>query len=113
MEEKTCNDCNGMCCKHVAIEIDTPETKEDFENIRWFVAHKNVKVYIDEDDLWHVEFSTPCEFFGENNQCKIYDKRPAICREYSQEECLFHNPYAEKYTFNSLDEIDDYMRGNI
>lgn len=110
MSDKTCEKCNGKCCKYVAIEIDTPETKEDFENIRWYVAHKNIQVYVDEDDKWHIEFSTPCEFLGEDNICQIYDKRPEICREYNQDECLFHNEYEEKHTFRNLEEIDKYIK---
>lgn len=106
---KTCEKCDGKCCKYVAIEIDTPESLEDFENIRWYVAHKNINVYVDEDYTWHVEFLTPCEFLGENNLCGIYEKRPTICREYNQDECLFYNDYEEKFTFRNLEEVDDYI----
>ncbi|MEN7982100.1 MAG: YkgJ family cysteine cluster protein [Nanoarchaeota archaeon] len=107
---KTCEKCNGKCCKYVAIEIDTPEDLEDFENIRWYVAHKNINVYVDEEDKWHIEFLTLCEFLGEKNKCEIYEKRPTICREYNQDECLFHNGYEEKYTFKKLEDVDKYIR---
>mgnify|MGYP001565152217 FL=1 len=59
-KDKTCDKCDALCCNHIAIEIDTPECLEDFENIKWFVAHKNVNVYVDEDYIWHLEFLTPC-----------------------------------------------------
>jgi len=107
---RTCEKCNGKCCKYVAIEIDTPENLEDFENIRWYVAHKNIQVYVDEDDKWNIEFLTPCEFLGENNLCGIYEKRPEICKEYNQDECLFYNDYEEKFTFRNLDDIDNYIK---
>jgi Fe-S-cluster containining protein len=110
MENKTCEKCDGKCCKYVAIEIDNPTELKDFEDIRWYVAHKNIQVYVDEDYQWHVEFLTPCEFLGENNSCQIYEKRPVICREYGQDECLFYNDYEEKYTFKSIEEIDDYVK---
>ena len=113
MDDKTCKNCDGMCCKYVALEIDTPETKEEFENIRWYVAHKNIGVYVDSDDKWHIEFKTPCEFLGKDNLCKIREKRPEICRGYSQDECLFHNDYSEKHTFNSIEEIDKYLEGKF
>ncbi len=106
---KICQNCNGKCCKHIALEIDTPKTKEDFENIRWFVAHKNVNVYVDEDGAWHVEFLTPCKFLGKNNLCKIYGQRPEICKEYDQNECVFHNDYEEKHTFSSLADVDKFI----
>jgi Fe-S-cluster containining protein len=107
---KNCSNCDGKCCKYVVIQIDNPETLEDFENIKWFLCHKNVNVFVDEDNDWHVEFLTPCEFLGENNLCGIYDKRPAICREYAQDECPFHNEYSEKYTFNSLEDLEGYIK---
>ena len=106
---KDCSTCDGACCKHVAIEIDTPEELEDFENIKWYVCHKNINVYVDENYLWHIEMLTSCEFLGENHLCKIYEKRPEICREYSQEECPFHNDYEEKYTFHNLEELESYI----
>lgn len=110
MTEKTCDNCDGMCCKHVAIEIDNPETIDDFENIRWYVLHKNINVYVDEDYQWHIEFLTSCEFLGDDNRCKIRDKRPTICREYSQDECPFHNHYEEKFSFKNLEEVDKYIK---
>lgn len=113
MDFKTCKDCNGMCCKYVAMEIDTPETLEDFENIRWYVAHKNISIYVDEDNKWHIEFATPCEFLGKDNLCKIYEKRPEICKKYDPENCLLNNKYEEKFHFNSIKDIDKYIKENF
>ena len=111
MEKKTCEDCDGMCCKYVAIEIDAPEKKQDFENIKWYVLHKNVNVFVSEDDEWHVEFITPCEFLGENGLCENYEKRPKICKDYDEEYCLFHNPdYSEKFTFKNLRDVEEYIK---
>ena len=106
---KTCENCNGKCCRYVALEIDAPESLEEFEDIKWYVVHKNINVYVDEDYEWHIEFLTPCEYLDEEGKCKIYDKRPQICREYSQEECLHHNSYEEEYTFQSLEDVEKYI----
>jgi uncharacterized protein len=109
-EIKTCEGCDAKCCRYVAIEIDKPETREDFENIKWYVCHKNVNVFVDEEDGWYVEFLTPCEFLGENNKCTIYEKRPQICRNYDQDECTFHNKnYMEKYTFTTLKDVENFI----
>lgn len=110
MKNKTCEGCNGKCCRYVAIEIDTPEDMDDLENIRWYVLHKNINVYVDADYQWHIEFLTPCEHLGDKNLCQIYEKRPEICREYDTEECLFHNDYEEKYTFRKLEDVDKYIK---
>ena len=104
-----CSKCDGKCCKYVALEIDTPEDLEDFENIKWYVVHKNVNIYVEEDGIWNLEFITPCEYLGENNLCKIYNRRPDICRDYNQEECTFHNDYNEKYSFKKIEDVEKYI----
>ncbi len=109
---KTCEGCGAKCCKHVAIEIDTPTSLSDFEDIKWYVAHKNVNVFVDEDYQWHAEFLTPCEHLGENNLCGVYEKRPQICKDYNHDECIFHNEgeYIEKYTFKTIEDVEKYIK---
>ncbi len=116
-EEKTCEGCAGLCCKYVSIEIDVPEEIDDFEDIKWYVIHKNVNVYVDEDDEWYVEFLTPCEYVREDGKCSIHEdftknpeiKRPKICKEYSTDECPFYNKYKEKYTFKNIHDVENYI----
>lgn len=111
MENKSCENCDGKCCKYVAIEIDVPENLEDFEDIKWYVAHKKIGVFVDEDYKWYIEFSTPCEFLGENNKCNNYENRPKICRDYHQDVCLFHNEdYKEKFNFKKIEDIEKYIK---
>jgi len=110
MTQKTCEECNAKCCKHVAVEIDVPEKIEDFEDIKWFVSHKNVNVFLDEDKKWYLEFLTSCDFLGEGNKCLNYDNRPQICRDYNHEECVFHNEYKDEFIFTNLEEVERYIR---
>lgn len=110
MSNKTCEGCNGKCCRYVAMEIDVPESLEDFEDIKWYVLHKNVCVYVDEDSEWHIEFITPCEHLNENGLCGIYEKRPEICRKYSHDECPHHNDYEEIFRFEKLEDIEKYIK---
>ena len=67
-----CEECGGKCCDYVAIEIDTPKTKTDFDNIRWYLVHENINVFIDHNKKWHVEFRTPCEKQLSDKKCGIY-----------------------------------------
>jgi Fe-S-cluster containining protein len=112
MTNKTCEDCDAMCCKHIAMEIDAPEDKEDFENIKWYVCHEGVKVFM-KDDEWFVEFETRCKHLGKDNKCMIYDRRSEVCRGYSHDECVFHNEdYSEDLTFETIEEVEAYMKEN-
>ena len=109
-EKADCSKCEGNCCKHVAIEIDEPEDKEDFEAIRWYVCHEGVTVYLDVDDKWCVDVPAKCKYLGENNKCKIYDKRPGICSDYSEEDCPFLDEHEPKILFKTLEDVDDFIK---
>jgi hypothetical protein len=116
LNEKSCAGCNGACCRYVAMEIDTPEDLDDFSNIRWYVAHKNVNVYVEEDGTWNVEFMTPCSYLNDEGLCTIHEdfvsgkiKRPAICREFTTDQCPHHNEYHETLKFTCMEEVDEYI----
>lgn len=106
---RNCSGCSAECCKYIVVEIDCPEEEEDFENIKWYVAHENVTVFTDDDKEWYVEFKTSCKHLNEKNLCDIYEKRPKICKEYDPEECTFHNDYKEKVNFESISDVDNYI----
>ena len=88
-EENPCHGCT-KCCEYVALEIDEPENEKDFDEIRWFLAHKDVWVFIDNDDSWNLQFNTPCEKIGDGGWCEIYERRPFICGAHSSETCDKH-----------------------
>ena len=107
---KTCSECNQECCKSVIVEIDKPTTHEDWEDVKWQVAHKNVQVILDNDDSWCIEFLTPCEMMLENGKCTIYDKRPLMCRNHSAETCVI-NGEGDFYevVLNSIEDVEKYL----
>lgn len=114
MKKKTCEDCPALCCKYVALEIDCPEELEDFEDIKWYVLHKDVNVYVEEDGTWNLEFITPCEYLDEKDKCTIHEenskiKRPKICKEFDVDVCPFHNKYEEKYRFEKIEDVENYI----
>jgi Fe-S-cluster containining protein len=82
------NPCEGCdhCCRYVAIEIDKPTTKKDFENIRWYLLHRSISIIIDWEGAWLIQFDTPCEWL-QDGKCTHYALRPEICREYDPSEC--------------------------
>lgn len=117
MVKVDCSSCNASCCRYVAMEIDCPEDLDDFENMKWYVAHENISVFVEEDDIWNIEFLTPCKYL-KDNLCSIHEdfvdkphvKRPKICREFSVDQCPHHNDYVEKYRFTSIEEIEKYVK---
>lgn len=105
------NPCAGCdhCCRYVSIEIPTPSTKRDFDNIRWYVLHKNVSVFADWEGNWMVQFDTPCEWLVEG-QCTHYEFRPHICREYDPAECeRYCTTPAEKILIRTEQDLERYL----
>jgi len=70
----------------VAVEIDEPTTKGDFDDVRWYTAHRGVSVFV-EDKRWYINFSSRCNYLTRDNQCEVYECRPQICRDHAVSEC--------------------------
>lgn len=104
-----CKKCDARCCKYFALQIDTPKAKDEFENIRWYIAHKGVSIYVDKRK-WFMEIKNKCAFLGDDNKCTIYDKRPLICREHSTKDCEFiAGDFEHDHVFNKVKEFDEYL----
>lgn len=102
-----CNGC-AKCCLHVNHEIDSPENDEDCDYIIWFLLHENISIWVDDENVWYIEFKTSCKAL-KHELCDIYEKRPRVCREYSQDKCLNAN-LDDDISFGSPEEFLDYMK---
>jgi Fe-S-cluster containining protein len=100
------NPCEGCdhCCRYIALQIDTPRKKADFENIRWYLLHRSVSIVIDWDGAWILQFDTPCDWLVDG-KCTHYELRPEICREYDPKECERYLP-SQSYKFLLKTEAD-------
>ena len=78
----------------MAIQVDTPESDRDYDDVRWYLLHRGVSVFRDADGAWYVEFPAPCERLDAEGGCRSYADRPALCREHGEppETCEFHGP---------------------
>ncbi len=90
--ENKCGFCtNSKCCHYVTQTIDAPRSKDDFEHLLWQVSHGNVKVYKDHEG-WCLLFETSCMHLRPGGLCGIYEQRPQICRDHSNDYCEFDAP---------------------
>ncbi|MBS3162511.1 YkgJ family cysteine cluster protein [Candidatus Woesearchaeota archaeon] len=106
----TCNECNGACCREICVEIDEPKTVEDWDEIRWMVAHENIAVYVDDEDDWLVEIQTNCSKLNKDNKCLIYEKRPLICKDHKTDTCVKNaEEEGEKLRFNNVEEVEAHI----
>lgn len=80
-----CERCTAKCCRYVAIEIDRPRNARDFDQIRWYLLHDGIVVWV-QDGSWHVEFRAACRSLLPDGRCGTYDTRPQLCRDYGHGE---------------------------
>ena len=109
MSPGQCRFC-ARCCRHVSLEIDVPEDREDFDNIRWYLLHKDVSVFID-DGKWYLEVLKDCMELTGDGRCGIYEGRPDICREYEAGECEREGHYWDIMLRDTRD-LDGYLAEN-
>ena len=107
----TCDKCDGNCCKLLVVEIETPETKDDFEDIKWYLYHKGVCVYIDLEDTWNVQFDSKCKHLTKDRNCAIYDKRPPVCKGYHVKDCDMNKEEIKEF-FESVKEYEGWLKKN-
>jgi len=81
-----CEHCTGACCKYLALPLDKPKTPRDFDDIRWYLMHQGVTVFIEDGD-WYIQLPTACRHLRPDNLCGTYETRPKICREYKAGDC--------------------------
>jgi len=111
-EERTqvgCLTC-ALCCTYVAVEISEPSSVKTATEILWHLYHDQVSVYRDANDDWLVQFETRCRNLKDDNKCAIYETRPHICREYSEESCEV-NADDEGQTFYTPAAFLEYLKG--
>lgn len=91
IQEPSCVGCDGLCCRSFALPLDTPETRQDFDALRWLVLHKKVRFLV-QGTRWEIEIGLPCGELRPDGSCGIYGRRPEVCRDYEVATCERHRP---------------------
>jgi Fe-S-cluster containining protein len=102
-----CDHCVGKCCRYFCLQIDTPNTWDDFDSIRWYLAHGQTLVYV-EGSKWYLVVGTWCGYLLADNRCAIYHDRPRICREYTTDECEYDSEWSFEKVFHTPEQVWEY-----
>ena len=105
--EVLCKYCTAMCCRYFSLPIDTPKTWADFDNIRWYLAHGRISIFVDEG-TWYLVVQGDCQYLTHDNMCGIYENRPAICADYTTEGCEYDNDFVFDKFFDTPEQIEEY-----
>ena len=105
-----CDQCVALCCRYFAFSIDTPTTKRDFEDLRWYILHDDTIIFV-EDGEWYVQVNRKCRELLPDNRCGIYENRPTICRGYKTDACDWHaDAYDYQHVFSEPDQIQRFAK---
>jgi Fe-S-cluster containining protein len=87
--ELPCSFCRPPeCCNYVAVQIGTPRSKADFDDMLWHVSHEGVEYFVD-SGKWYLLFHTRCSHLDSEGRCAIYEERFRVCREHPADRCEF------------------------
>jgi Fe-S-cluster containining protein len=106
-DEVLCDYCTAKCCRYFALPIETPDCREDFEYIRWYLLHDQASVFT-EGETWYLMVSTNCQHLQSDNRCGIYDTRPPICREYSTKDCEYEDLWVYERYLETAEQVAEY-----
>ncbi|MCG3128919.1 MAG: hypothetical protein CHACPFDD_03815 [Phycisphaerae bacterium] len=105
-----CEHCTALCCRYIALPVDTPTTREELDQIRWFLLHGGVSIFIEDGD-WYISMETACRHLQGDFRCGIYETRPKICRDFSTENCDYHaGDYGFEHHFTCPEHLEAYIR---
>ena len=102
----SCTQC-AHCCTYVAVDIEPPSRLTWATDILWFLSRPRVRIYMDGDGEWMVEFKARCSHLGPDRRCRIYERRPHICRGFDEPECEINAPGGR--TFRTQQEFLAYL----
>lgn len=106
-DEILCFHCPAKCCCYFALPIDAPTEWEDFEFIRWYLLHDRATVFL-EDDVWYLLVHNRCKMLGDDNLCQAYETRPAICRDYTTDNCEYDDDWVYDHYFETPEQVLEY-----
>ena len=111
-DSSPCMQCTrSWCCTYFTQQIDTPRSREDFDVLLWQISHEHTEIYKDEDG-WTLLIDGKCQHLQLNGDCGIYDSRPPICREHSNDYCEYDAPSEDGFDlyFQNYEDLLAYCK---
>ncbi len=102
-----CDHCSGKCCRYFSLPIETPTNWDDYDAIRWYLAHGQTLVYT-EKRTWYLVVMTRCQYLTREDRCRIYLSRPKICQEYTTNECEYDDDWLFDQVFETPEQLWEY-----
>jgi len=106
-EDCLCDHCAGKCCRYFSLPIETPTGWDDYDAIRWYLAHGKTLVYV-EKGTWFLVVMTRCNYLTRDDRCSIYLNRPKVCTDYTTAECEYDDDWIFEKVFETPEQLWEY-----
>jgi Fe-S-cluster containining protein len=114
VKSNPCHGCGGACCGYISIYVEEPADLEEYGVLEWYLHHKKVCVYVDQEESWYVHVETECSKVDKKGRCTIYEARPTVCRDYQPDACERAETGAENIAeFYSVEELRMFFDHNF
>ncbi|MFP4520817.1 MAG: YkgJ family cysteine cluster protein [Fibrobacterota bacterium] len=105
-KKNLCRKC-GECCRHIAAELDPPDTALGYKKISEVLSLPEISVFLDHEDSWCILINKECSLLKGDNSCADYEGRPKICRKYSAENCTYTISKGDDEEYQALFETPE------
>ena len=111
-DDDRCSEC-AHCCTYIAVPIERPSDRDTVSSILWYLYHGQVRVYLDHEHDWYVQFWTRCEALRPDGLCGVYETRPDVCEEFTATDCeVTTEDYGEVVGFDTAVEFVEWVKEN-
>lgn len=112
MRKGSCKGC-GRCCQKIYVRHarDVIKTEEEFEKLKTLHFFYGYLRVIDKDEIGLVFECSKLD--KETGKCTAYKSRPAICRQYPQEEIFMMGGSITEncgYSFEPIKKFDEVLK---
>ncbi len=101
-------DCGARCCRYITVEIAAPRSHDDWDEMRWWLAHEGV-VVSKSDEGWLLHIETRCGNLRADNACAIYPHHMRTCEDYDASNCEYTGPLDQDFELHSELDLARYL----
>ena len=102
-----CEYCTAKCCRYFALPIETPETFEEFEFIRWFLLHDRASVF-QEDDDWYLLVHTDLQAPAGRQPLRHLRNPPANLPRLHTDNCEYDDDWTYDFYLETAEQVWEY-----
>jgi uncharacterized protein len=100
--------CGARCCRYITVTVPAPRSEDDWDEVRWWLAHEGVMVTHDEDG-WMLHVRTPCTNLRPDNACGVYPDHMLACQEYDPSDCEYTGEVPFDVLLEREADLADYL----